>query len=137
MGTYHVYMSIRRRCLPAAQKRIKMHNMSAECIIHMTTAKSTGNSDAAQMVGRGVIRLERHDMAKNIARYYRMTVTPNLFGEWTLQREWGRIGKGGQVRLDLFATAAEAARALHRLKDAKLNRCYVATNTSRRGPVVR
>ena len=101
----------------------------------MAAAKSTGNSDAAQMAGPEVVRLERYDMAKNIARYYRMTVTPNLFGEWTLQREWGRIGKGGQVRLDLFATAAEAMRALHRLKHAKLNRCYVAISMGQCGSV--
>ena len=44
--------------------------------------------------------LEKLDPAKNIARYYRMSVLPNLFGEWTLHREWGRIGRGGQTRMD-------------------------------------
>jgi predicted DNA-binding WGR domain protein len=109
--------------------------MTEAGFIHITTAEGTGNPDLVQTDGPGVIRLERHDMAKNIARYYRMTVTPNLFGEWTLQRERGRIGKGGQVRLDLFATATEAMRALHRLKDAKLNRCYVATSMGQWGSV--
>ena len=31
-----------------------------------------------------------------------MSVLSNLFGEWTLRREWGRIGRGSQVRMDLF-----------------------------------
>ena len=95
-------------------------------IIQLATEEGTEDSDVVAMAGQRSIRLERRDNAKNIARYYRMAVTPNLFGEWTLQREWGRIGQGGQIRLDLFATAAEAMQALHRLKEAKLNRCYGA-----------
>ena len=31
-------------------------------------------------------------------RYYRMDVQPDLFGEWCLMREWGRIGSAGQTR---------------------------------------
>lgn len=44
--------------------------------------------------------LEKRQPAKNMARFYRMAVLPNLFGEWTLYREWGRIG---QVRTAWFA----------------------------------
>lgn len=69
--------------------------------------------------------LEKHDPAKNIARYYRMSVLPNLFGEWTLRREWGRIGRGGQVRLDLFRSRFDAEGALRSLSDAKRKRDYV------------
>ncbi|MBA83299.1 MAG: hypothetical protein CMO01_33590 [Thalassobius sp.] len=69
--------------------------------------------------------LEKHDPEKNIARYYRMSVLPNLFGEWTLRREWGRIGRGGQTRMDLFRNQAEAESALETLSDAKRKRDYV------------
>lgn len=69
--------------------------------------------------------LEKHDLEKNIARYYRMSVLLNLFGEWTLRREWGRIGRGGQVRMDLFRSQVEAENALERLTDAKRKRDYV------------
>lgn len=41
--------------------------------------------------------LEKRMSAKNVARFYRIMVLPNLFGEWTLYREWGRIGKGGKA----------------------------------------
>ena len=68
--------------------------------------------------------LEKHDPERNQARYYRMLVLPNLFGEWTLQREWGRIGQGCRVRLDLFRSEAEAERALSRLGGAKQRRAY-------------
>lgn len=70
--------------------------------------------------------LEKLDPAENIARYYRMSVLPNLFGEWTLRREWGRIGRRGQVRLDLFRSYTEAKVALKLLFDAKCKRGYVA-----------
>jgi predicted DNA-binding WGR domain protein len=67
------------------------------------------------------IRLEKHDPGKNLARYYRMSVHPNLFGEWTLQREWGR------VRLDLFRSLSEAKSALKMLESAKQRRQYEKT----------
>ena len=70
------------------------------------------------------IHLEKHDPGRNVARYYRMSVHPNLFGEWTLQREWGRIGQGGRVRLDLFRSEAEAERALSVLEGSKQRRAY-------------
>lgn len=70
------------------------------------------------------IHLEKHDPDRNVARYYRMSVHPNLFGEWTLQREWGRLGQGGCVRLDLFRSKAEAERALSVLENVKQRRAY-------------
>ncbi len=69
--------------------------------------------------------LEKIDPAKNTARYYRMSVLPNLFGEWTLRREWGRIGRSGQVRMDLFRSQVEAESALETLTDAKQKRDHV------------
>ena len=68
--------------------------------------------------------LEKHDPDRNLARYYRMSVLPNLFGEWTLQREWGRIGQGGRVRLDLFRSEVEAECALVIMEGAKQRRAY-------------
>lgn len=70
------------------------------------------------------IHLEKYDSDRNVARYYRMSVQPNLFGEWTLQREWGRIGQGGRVRLDLFRCEAEAEHALSVLEVVKQRRAY-------------
>ncbi len=32
------------------------------------------------------LRLERHDPAKNMQRFYSLQVEPNLFGEWCLLR---------------------------------------------------
>ena len=37
--------------------------------------------------------LYRIDPEKQMQRYYRMDVQPDLFGRWCLIREWGRIGQ--------------------------------------------
>ncbi len=70
--------------------------------------------------------LEKRVPADNMFRFYHMAVVPNLFGEWTLLREWGRIGRGGQVRLDLFVERGQAERSLQTLERAKRRRGYVA-----------
>ncbi len=35
----------------------------------------------------GSTYLERHDASRNMARYYCLSVQPNLFGGWSLLRE--------------------------------------------------
>lgn len=70
------------------------------------------------------VRLEKHDSKRNIARYYRMSILPNLFSEWTLYREWGRVGQIGQVRLDLFRSPLEVADAFKSRMYAKQKREY-------------
>jgi len=54
------------------------------------------------------IYLERHDPDKNLHRFYQMFVTPGIFGDWSLVREWGRAGSPGTVRKDWFNTEEEA-----------------------------
>ena len=68
--------------------------------------------------------LEKRDPAKNLARFYRLMVLHNLFGEWTLQREWGRIGHAGKVRILHFPSQEEATRAFLKLEAAKKRRGY-------------
>lgn len=68
--------------------------------------------------------LEKRDPRKNLARFYHMAVQPNLFGEYTLERQWGRIGQGGQTRLDWYGTEDEANGALLALETTKRRRGY-------------
>jgi predicted DNA-binding WGR domain protein len=44
--------------------------------------------------------LTRTDPARNVNRFYIVAVTPTLFGEWAVLREWGRRGSPGTLRLD-------------------------------------
>lgn len=54
------------------------------------------------------IYCERHDPNRNMARYYTMEISSDLFGFPCLIRCWGRIGKRGQVKQHRFDDEAKA-----------------------------
>lgn len=68
--------------------------------------------------------LDRIVPADNMARYYVLSVEPTLFGDAALVREWGRIGRGGRRRLDLYADDRQAAIALELWLARKTKRGY-------------
>jgi predicted DNA-binding WGR domain protein len=68
--------------------------------------------------------LTRIDAPSNARRFYRMEIVPGLFGDWSLIREWGRIGQSGQVRVDWFDTEAEARDVRFALQMQKAMRGY-------------
>jgi predicted DNA-binding WGR domain protein len=68
--------------------------------------------------------LYRIDRAKNMHRFYRLDVQPDLFGQWCLMREWGRIGSSGQMRSAPFPTRPEAQTALDWQRRVKERRGY-------------
>jgi predicted DNA-binding WGR domain protein len=68
--------------------------------------------------------LFRTDPSRNIRRFYIMDVRPDLFGAWCFIREWGRIGRAGQMRADPFTTEQEAWTALERQSRRKARRGY-------------
>jgi predicted DNA-binding WGR domain protein len=70
------------------------------------------------------IILYRIDASKRMHRFYRLDVQPDLFGQWCLMREWGRIGSTGQVRIVPFPTAQEAQAALDKQRRVKERRGY-------------
>jgi predicted DNA-binding WGR domain protein len=72
----------------------------------------------------GAVTLHRIDPAKDMARFYRLDVQPDLFGGWSFIREWGRIGRGGTVRTLPCPSEAEAVAALERQRQAKERRGY-------------
>jgi len=42
-------------------------------------------------------------------------VLPTLFGDWSLVREWGRIGSPGTVKKDWFETSVSRRRSVEKL----------------------
>jgi predicted DNA-binding WGR domain protein len=46
--------------------------------------------------------VERADASKNMARYYALSIEPNLFGDICLLRKWGRIGAKGEMMVHHF-----------------------------------
>lgn len=74
------------------------------------------------------VQLRCIDPAQNKRRFYRMSVHRNLFGEWVLIREWGRIGRAGRLKSECFTSSATAATALDALARSKARRGYVIIN---------
>lgn len=74
--------------------------------------------------------LYRIDRASNMYRYYRLDVQPDLFGAWCVVREWGRVGRGGQMRSEPFVDAADAQAALQKQRNAKERRGYSAEKST-------
>ncbi|WP_342075120.1 WGR domain-containing protein [Yoonia sp. SS1-5] len=68
--------------------------------------------------------LYRIDPEQNMARYYSITIHPNLFGGQSLMRTWGRIGSEGQTLIDYFEDEVAAAQAQAQLLLAKTKRGY-------------
>ena len=70
------------------------------------------------------IYLERIDPAQNMARYYLVDVSRDLFGMWMVTRQWGRIGSGGQRRVAAFDDKAKAIQELEIWRRSKTRRGY-------------
>ncbi len=47
-------------------------------------------------------RMTRVDPQQNMARWYEIDVQPTLFGDFTIERHWGRIGATGQSKAFWF-----------------------------------
>ncbi len=61
---------------------------------------------------------------KHKHRFYQMYVTPGIFGDWSLVREWGRVGSPGTVRKNWFDSEEEAVDAGEKLSDSKRKKGY-------------
>lgn len=58
------------------------------------------------------------------ARYYRVDVTYNLFGEYSVMREWGASGRPGQHLLVWFSNLREACIAAEHWRKHASRRGY-------------
>jgi predicted DNA-binding WGR domain protein len=83
-----------------------------------------GDSAIMQMTTQHECQLRRIDPARNMARFYLVSVGRSLFGDFSVVREWGRIGTIGRVRVDLFENEHAALGALDAIERAKRKRGY-------------
>lgn len=72
------------------------------------------------------LHLHRFDAARNMARFYALSLAPTLWGEVALVRRWGRIGTAGRQAIDTHPDAEAALAALHRLAGIKTRRGYTS-----------
>ena len=69
--------------------------------------------------------LKKIDQSANQYRYYSIRIDPDLFGGWTLIRQWGRLDcDGGRLRMDNFESKKEALNRLSEIVIQKKNRGY-------------
>jgi predicted DNA-binding WGR domain protein len=71
-----------------------------------------------------IITLYRTEADRNMHRYYRLDVQPDLFGQWCCIREWGRTGQAGQTRVIPYPAPEAAFAAFDKLRLAKEKRGY-------------
>ncbi|MBS3964093.1 MAG: WGR domain-containing protein [Methylomonas sp.] len=69
--------------------------------------------------------LERHNSLENMHRFYQITVSPGVFGDWSLVREWGRKGSPGTVKKDWYLFEEEAVDAGQQIMEAKRRKGYL------------
>lgn len=70
------------------------------------------------------LHLQRVDPARNMRRFYRMTIQRDLFGGTSLVRVWGRIGTRGRQMVSIHADEGRAITALMALAEEKRRRGY-------------
>ena len=63
------------------------------------------------------------------ARFYRVEVAYNLFGEYSVVREWGSMGQKGQHLLVWFSNLRDACMAAERWRKRAMRRGYVTEGT--------
>jgi len=70
--------------------------------------------------------LRRIDPNFNMARFYRVEVTQDLFGQVIVERRWGRLSGRGQYRIASFSSTSSKEAAASALVRAKERRGYKA-----------
>lgn len=71
------------------------------------------------------------DRSKRVPRYYRVAIEYNLFGEYSVTRDWGRLGQAGaplhgSLALEWFSNLRDACLAAEKRRKQALRRGYLA-----------
>ncbi len=82
--------------------------------------------DSGMTTNTQPLLLFRRDPARNMARFYGLSVEPSLFAEHALVRRWGRIGTIGQSLTEFYSSESEAVLRLEALSAQKRRRGYRA-----------
>ena len=68
--------------------------------------------------------LYRINPAQNMRRFYRLDVQRDLFGQWCVVREWGRVGRAGRIAIASYGSREEADTNLGKVQNVKAKRGY-------------
>ncbi len=67
---------------------------------------------------------ERVDASCNMARFYTIEISHDLFGHLWLERRWGRIGSRGQMKVEHLQNPEAIAERMEALVRQKTKRGY-------------
>ena len=62
-------------------------------------------------------------------KFYTLLIQQDLFGKWSLLRQWGKIGTKGQVQIDTFDSYEEACAVQEKLVKEKRRKGYEGSVT--------
>ena len=71
------------------------------------------------------VHLVRIDESRNMARFYQLSVEPSLFGDYSVVRNWGRLGTRGRSRTALFCDQKSALLHFLDITKEKKSRGYI------------
>jgi predicted DNA-binding WGR domain protein len=90
-------------------------------------ATADGIADAMRTRHDPIV-LRRLEPARNMARWYTLSLEVTLFDDWSCTRRYGRIGqRGGRVMIGLFEDRRSAEAELQAILRAKQARGYEIT----------
>jgi predicted DNA-binding WGR domain protein len=78
-----------------------------------------------------LIVLRRIEPQRNMNRFYALSLQPDLFGTFSVVKEWGRIGQPRTVRQEVYVDETAARAALVLRKQKKINRGYCPSRADR------
>jgi predicted DNA-binding WGR domain protein len=84
-----------------------------------------GSMGAVQTTHPEAAELVKLSPAQRQARFYRLEIWPDLFGGFSLAREYGRVGQPGRLQLDPFPALDPACKAFAHIVSRKRRRGYV------------
>lgn len=76
--------------------------------------------------------IERRDPARNMARFYALSIEATLFGDTRLVRRWGRVGTHGKMVQHSFDREDEAVELFLRVLRVRRRRGYQPRSAVRR-----
>lgn len=68
--------------------------------------------------------LHKTNPIRDTTNFYRVEICANLFQEFSVLREWGRVGYNGRQMIQLFPDLVAASSAADRLRIAKIKGGY-------------
>jgi predicted DNA-binding WGR domain protein len=93
--------------------------------MHWTKDEFRANFDPMVCAADHSLHLKRTDVARNMRRFYEISLQPTLFGGMSLVKNWGRIGSSGQCQILTFEEQNDAVLAFRKLAAGKRKRGYI------------